>query len=174
MPDSSVAQRSPRRLCASMLLVGGRAAILTDGPARPIVIDPEQGSLHLDSDQVAALALHLARLEEAGKEAAAFRGALNAQDANMRARLDALGLFDRFGSLAHLADDMGEALLSAEADRDTLRAIGSELLALKDAKDAHERAGLPGEPEGYSEAKPRLWETLRAALGTGEGASNAS
>jgi hypothetical protein len=42
------------------------------------------------------------------------QGALRAQDENHRAQLAALGLTERFPSLTHLADDMGEALLRAE------------------------------------------------------------
>lgn len=42
------------------------------------------------------------------------QGAMRAQDENQRTQLAALGLTERFPSLTHLADDMGEALLQAE------------------------------------------------------------
>jgi hypothetical protein len=54
---------------------------------------------------------HTAELE---KQLAIAQGALRAQDENHRAQLAALGLTERFPSLTHLADDMGEALLRAE------------------------------------------------------------
>ena len=56
----------------------------------------------------------LARQAENERDLA--RGAMRAQDENHRRQLEALGLAERFPSLTHLADDMGEALLLAERD----------------------------------------------------------
>lgn len=55
------------------------------------------------------------------KERDAARGAMTAQDENHRQQLAELGLTERFPSLTHLADEMGEDLLQAEKERDRLR-----------------------------------------------------
>jgi hypothetical protein len=47
------------------------------------------------------------------------QGAMSAQDENHRAQLRELGLLERFPSLTHLADDMGEQLLKAERECNT-------------------------------------------------------
>ncbi len=57
---------------------------------------------------------------EAERERDLARGAMAAQDANHRQQLMEHGLAERFPSLTHLADEMGEALLTTEAERERL------------------------------------------------------
>jgi hypothetical protein len=64
----------------------------------------------------------LARLDAVTAERDATRGAMQAQDENLRRQLAAHGLAERFPSLTHLVDDMGEELLAAEAEVARLRA----------------------------------------------------
>lgn len=63
------------------------------------------------------------KLLNAESRAALAEGAMKAQDENHRAQLEALGLSERFPSLTHLADDIGEALLKAERERDAMRGV---------------------------------------------------
>ncbi len=55
-------------------------------------------------------------------------GALRAVDENQRRQLEALGLLERFAPSSDLADDMGEALLTAERERDEYRTLAAELV----------------------------------------------
>jgi hypothetical protein len=109
---------------------------------------------------------HTAELE---KQLAIAQGALRAQDENHRAQLAALGLTERFPSLTHLADDMGEALLLAERARDAAIAEnGKRVYSQAEMRLAIERQTL----EEIGRLRAALNDCRSAASGIAQSTSN--
>ncbi len=105
-------------------------------------------------------------------------GALRAVDENQRRQLEALGLLERFAPSSDLADDMGEALLTAERERDEYRTLAKQYrddwqseidgnAALRRELGAHDNETFPafarrlaGEATGYRELAAELARAL--------------